>query len=96
MSLDYPEYEELRKKSRFLGWLWRIGDMGYYLGLVGTIIWPFAVIGQQFSNRKTQLPWDQALLIVVLGTVFCFSIFWSAAQLKDFALSRGKQLKNKP
>ena len=95
MSLDYPEYEELRKKSRVLGWLWRLGDIGYYLGLIGIIIWPLAVISNQFTNRKTHLPWDKALLIMVLGTAFCFSIFWSAAYLKGFALSRGKGLKSR-
>jgi hypothetical protein len=96
MSLDYSEYEELRKKNRLLGWRWRVGDIGYYFGLIGTIIWPLAVISHQFTNRTTQLPWDKTLLLVVLGTAFCFSIFWSAAQLKSYALSRGKKLKNKP
>ena len=37
MSLDYPEYEKLRKQSCFLGLLWRIGDLGYYLGLFGRV-----------------------------------------------------------
>lgn len=96
MSLDYPEYEELRNKSIFLGRLWRVGDIGYYFGLIGTITWPLAVISNQFINRKTHLPWDKALLIVVLGTAFCFSLLWCAAQLKNFALSQGKKLKNKP
>ncbi len=35
MSLDYPEYEELRKQSSLLGWLWQVGDKGHYLGLWG-------------------------------------------------------------
>lgn len=96
MSLDYPEYEELRKKNRFLGWFWRVGDIGYYLGLISTIVWPLAVISRQLTNNKPQLLWDKALLLIVLGTAFFFSICWSAAQLKIFALNRGKRLKNKP
>jgi hypothetical protein len=38
MSMDYPDYLRIREKSRFLGWLWRIGDLGYYLGIVATVL----------------------------------------------------------
>ncbi|MBD2495087.1 hypothetical protein BCD64_17425 [Nostoc sp. MBR 210] len=96
MSLDYPDYEELRKRSKFLGWLWRLSDAGYYFGLIGSIIWPLAVIGCQITSRKRQLPWDKAFLLLILGMVVCFSIFWGAAQFKKFVLRRGKSLKSKP
>jgi hypothetical protein len=68
MLLDYPEYEELKKKSRFLGWLWRVGDLGYYFGLLGGIVWPLAVIQYQITTRTVQLPWEKALLFAALGT----------------------------
>ena len=38
MSLDYPDYLRIRARSRFLGWLWMIGDRGYYLGLIGAVL----------------------------------------------------------
>lgn len=44
MSLDYPEYQELCKKSRFLAMLWRIGDIGYYLGLVCAVLSPLGIV----------------------------------------------------
>jgi hypothetical protein len=96
MSMDYPEYEELRQKSRFLGLLWRIGDMGYYLGLIGGIIWPGAVLSQQFSKQTKHLPWDKALLITVVGMAFWFSLGLCAGSLKGLAYRRSKKLKRKP
>jgi hypothetical protein len=95
MSMDYPEYEELRQKSRFLGLLWRIGDMGYYLGLIGGIIWPGAVLSQQFSKQTTHLPWDKAVLLTVIGMTFGFSLLLGAESLKGFAIRRGKRLNRK-
>ena len=38
MSMDYPDYLLIREKSRVLGWIWRIGDCGYYLGLLAAMI----------------------------------------------------------
>lgn len=35
MSMDYPEYLKICEKSRVAGWLWRIGDTGYYFGILG-------------------------------------------------------------
>ena len=33
MSLDFPEYELIRKHKPFWGAVWRIADAGYYLSL---------------------------------------------------------------
>jgi hypothetical protein len=95
MSMDYPEYEELRQKSRFLGLLWRIGDMGSYLSLCCCIGWPGMVISQQFSQQTKHLPWDKALLIAVVGMAFGFSMGLCAGALKGFAYRSSKKLKRK-
>jgi len=95
MSLDYPEYEKLRKQSRFLGLLWRIGDLGYYLGLFGALGSPLMIIYSQLTSRKAHLPWYTALLGGFLCTAFWVCIFLASAQLKSFALKRGDALKNK-
>ena len=31
MSMDYPDYLRIRQKSKLLGFLWVIGDIGYYI-----------------------------------------------------------------
>lgn len=95
MSLDYPEYEELRKQSWFLGLLWRIGDYGYYLGVFGAVGSPLMMIYSQLTSRKGHLPWYTALLGGFLFTAFCVCIFLASAQLKSFAFKRGDALKNK-
>ena len=40
MSLDYPDYLRIRQKSKYLGILWIIGDIGYYIGLLGAVAVP--------------------------------------------------------
>lgn len=38
MSLDYPFYEELRRRNHPAAQWWKWGDLLYYLGLVPTIL----------------------------------------------------------
>ncbi|MCC3406315.1 MAG: hypothetical protein JGK17_12135 [Microcoleus sp. PH2017_10_PVI_O_A] len=95
MSLDYPEYEKLRKQSWFLGLLWRIGDYGYYLGLFGALGSPLVLIYQQLTSQKGHLPAAAALFLGFLLVAFFACIFWLSAQLKCFALKRGEALNNK-
>ena len=96
MSMDYPEYEELRQKSWFLGLLWMIGDRCYYIGLIGGIAWPGLVLSGQVSKQTKHLPWDKALLVTVIGMAFLFGLYVGAGRLKGFAIRRGKKLSRKP
>jgi hypothetical protein len=99
MSLDYPEYEEICKKSKFLGWIWRIGDVGYYFGLVGSMVWCWIMMQtllQQLIHPKSIFLWDRFWSGFCIGTAFFFCVFWGARQLKTFALIRGRKLKGKP
>jgi hypothetical protein len=38
MSMDYPDNLRIREKSHLLGCVWMIGDLGYYLGLIGAVL----------------------------------------------------------
>jgi ABC-type polysaccharide/polyol phosphate export permease len=76
MSHDYPDYLKIRERSKLLGWVWRIGDTGYYIGLIGTIISFFMIATAKSAVRQ---------MLIVLGflTVLIISIF-----LKRIAHSR--------
>ncbi|WP_293152861.1 MULTISPECIES: hypothetical protein [unclassified Microcoleus] len=95
MSLDYPEYEKLRKQSWFLGLLWRIGDYGYYLGLFGVVGSPLVLIYDQLTSQKYHLHPKTALLLGFQLVAFFACIFLLSALLKSFALKRGEALNNK-
>jgi hypothetical protein len=96
MSLDYPDYEELKKKNRILAVLWQIGDKGYYLGLIGAVISPLAAIQYHFTSRKANLTWDKSLMIAVIMIGMSLFIFLVSTSLKYFSVKWGKKLKNKP
>jgi uncharacterized membrane protein len=96
MSLDYPDYEELKKKSRVLGILWQIGDKGYYLGLIGVIISPLATIQYHFTSQKANLTWDRSLMVAVIMIGMFAFIYFVSAKLKYFSVKWGKRLKSKP
>ena len=68
MSHDYPDYLKIRERSKLLGWVWRIGDTGYYIGLVGAIISFFMIASAKSAVRQ---------ILIVLGflTVLIISIF---------------------
>ena len=93
MSLDYSDYEELRKKSGFLSILWQIGDKGYYLGLLGSIISPLATIYTYFMNRKANLTWDRMLIVTVILIGIFILIFFLSNNLKYLSVKWGKRLK---
>jgi uncharacterized membrane protein len=45
MSLDYPLFEEMRRRNSKAAKWWRIGDILYYVGLIGGFTWLLTVIG---------------------------------------------------
>ena len=48
MSLDYPYYEELRRRKHPAAIWWRIGDTLYYLGLLSAILSICATVAALF------------------------------------------------
>jgi hypothetical protein len=91
MSLDYPEYEEIRKKSWLLGLLWRISDIGYYLGLLCALGTPFFAI----AMKSPKLTIQARLYAAFISIVFWVTIFWVSLQLKSFAIKKGRKLLNR-
>jgi hypothetical protein len=89
MSMDYPDYEKLRKTSRFLAWVWRICDWGCYLGIFGAITPPLLLIYAQSIGSKRNVAWDKACLISGI-----LVIFWlGCLRLQRFTVQRGAQLR---
>jgi hypothetical protein len=89
MSMDYPEYEKLRKTSRGLGWLWRICDWGCYLGIFGAMAPPLVLMYCHFFPVKRRLDWDKACLISS-GLI----LFWlGCLRLQQFAVQQGERLR---
>ena len=43
MSLDYPFYEELKRRAHPAAKWWRIGDILYYVGLLFAVLWAAVV-----------------------------------------------------
>jgi hypothetical protein len=53
MSMDFPDYEVIRTKSRWLAFVWMLGDRFHYIGLLGAIfIGLWAPINAFFSWLK--------------------------------------------
>jgi hypothetical protein len=94
MSMDYPLYEKLCKKSRALAILWRIGDMGYYIGLFGAIASPVLFLQWMMSTNSKKIPWDRALGFHLGLILFFVLVNWGAGMLKYFALKKGGVLDN--
>jgi hypothetical protein len=90
MSLDHPEYLVLREKSRPLGWLWRIGDTGYYLGLLFLPLFGFVVLGRillgLFNGEVTP---GRLYFVPLASLVLGFVILLGSSWLKEFALIKG-------
>ena len=76
MSLDYPDYLKIKERSRLLGWIWRVGDIGYYVGLIGAII-SFFLLGVADSILRQ--------LTIVLAFV---GLFLVSSYLKGLAHSK--------
>ena len=91
MSLDYPFYEELkRRKHRAARW-WRLGDSLYYLGLIlgvlSIIAFLFYFIIQLLNNNFS---WKY-LLILFVFLMSCFLVFYTGASLKKISYQIAKK-----
>ena len=89
MSLDYPYYEKLRKKSKFLGILWRMGDCGYYFGLFWMVGMPLHSIVGRFTDSSRNEPLHLTLLSAICFATIGFFINYACGNLKYFALKKG-------
>jgi hypothetical protein len=70
MSLDYPFYEELRRRQHPAAKWWRLGDILYYLGLLPAVILLFPTLWSLFklsSGISRWQLWILSLFIVFVG-----------------------------
>jgi len=92
MSLDYPEYVELkRRKLWLLSFLWRVGDIGYYIGLLGALIGPLCILSSFILSWIQSEPtgsFGRAMFGAVLIFIGCALIFVLSATLKGYARKR--------
>ena len=97
MSFDYPDYPRIREKSRLLGWLWMIGDRGYYLGLVGAVLalsGAVAVVavggigGLVAPGDDRALRWWGLLPICLVSFPVFVAVFFAAVYVKAVARRR--------
>ncbi len=99
MSIDYREFKKLQAEHPWLGVLWRIGDTGYYLGLLGALISPLGAVAVCIrvsvtnGDKFTSLTWLQFILIAFFSFAFCLIICIGSARLKELAFDLGGGLK---
>ena len=86
MSLDFPFYEELRRRNHPAAKWWRIGDTLYYIGLLPLFpLVPFSianVIRYLFGYSS----FGVMICFLVLSTL-SFSVFYCGARLKGHSYS---------
>jgi hypothetical protein len=94
MPMDYhSEHEKLWKTSRALGCLWRIGDLGYYLGLILAVISPLAMISQRIQAPQSPLSWGKVLWVSALSIAFWWGIHVGSGWLQYHVIQQGKRLR---
>lgn len=57
MSLDYPLYEELRRRGHKAAKWWRVGDTLYYLGLSSAPLFAVASVALLVACLMSSLSW---------------------------------------
>lgn len=97
MSLDFPDYVRIRRKSRLWGWLWLIGDRGYYVGVLGAVLTLAAavisvvmILFERLAHRSLGFvarPWNLLFWCLALFVV-CLVVFAVSVFLKAYARRR--------
>jgi len=72
MSLDYPFYEELRRRQHPASKWWRIGDILYYVGLLPAVTLAFPTLWSLFKLPSGVSRWQLWILslFIVFGAIF--------------------------
>lgn len=85
--MDYPDYEIIRTKSKWLAFVWMLGDRLYYIGLLGAT---FIVIAAPVDALFTWLKGSQVGLPLfnlggLIALVSCLCLFYISQPLKRYA-----------
>jgi len=90
MSLDYPDYQRLKKKHLCLGVMWQIGDLLYYISLILAVIMPLGIVGYHFCMDPSRRPsWEQVILAATLSFGVLAIAFIAAGEIKSLAFRLG-------
>ncbi len=84
MSLDYPDYESIRGKSRSLAVLWQVGDTMYYVGLLGALFW-LPLVNVLYTLSGTFRDRHLAIPVGLLGFGTFVAVFVLGGWLKGCA-----------
>jgi hypothetical protein len=87
MLIDSSEYITIRRKNRFLGVMWKSGDVMASLGAVIAVLAPLVMSIDLFVkliNGTVNTPFRSIVPIVVVTTVFIVIAF-VGRKLKSFA-----------
>ncbi len=91
MSQTSSTYEKIKQHSRWLGILWLIADIGYYIGLLWSLIAPGVGIAQALLDKQRGIDrpfyWHRMVLAFVSG-VF---VFFFSAWLKEYVDERAEK-----
>lgn len=91
--MDHPEYLELKKRNRWVAFLWMFADIGYYFGLLGALLAPMVVLLNLVLRwLRGDLPssiWRALLLAPLFFAAFAL-IFLLSASLKVYASKKGR------
>jgi hypothetical protein len=95
MSMDYPNYEEMKRRGSRGRWFWIIGDRLYYLGLLGAFIFPIVVPLGILREHKFDIAaimrttgareWIHALGAVLAIFLFFAGVFFVGRMLKGLS-----------
>jgi hypothetical protein len=89
VSLDYPLFEEMKRQGSKAAKWWCIGDILYYVGLVGGFIWLLVAIGNLiYSAFDGNLILQSFLLIIVRSFLILFGfilVFFLGSYLKKIS-----------
>lgn len=90
MSLDYPFYEELKRRQHKAAKWWRLGDILYYLGLLPGILLFLSLL---FGIFFCFIGWGTWVVLrnLFLLFVFCVLIFYLGACLKGKSYKMAKE-----
>ena len=96
MSLDREDLLDAKSRSRLRALLWQIGDIGYYVGLLGTVVAPVTHVGwgllrlARHESRTAEFAQsvpDSALLLAIFGSIWMLSSLLKLLAVKGIVSS---------
>lgn len=88
--MDYPDYAEIRNKSRGLAFVWKAGDSLYYVGLFGALfIILIAPISWFFTRLKGSTVGPDLMNLPGLAALFIsVATLFLGGYLKEWACKK--------